>query len=60
MPLLPFARACRAGGHDVLIAGPPAVGSVAESAAVAFNAVAEAASERLARVGELLSGKPVM
>jgi UDP:flavonoid glycosyltransferase YjiC (YdhE family) len=60
LPLLPFARACRAGGHDVLIAGPPAVESVAESAGVAFDAVAEATPERLARVGELLSGKPVM
>jgi len=60
VPLLPFARACRDGGLDVLIAGPPPVQSVAERAGVAFHRVGEADPERLARVGELLSGKPTM
>src|SRR5512132_363846 len=60
LPLLPFACACRDAGLEVRIAGPPPVRSVAERAGVAFHRVAEADPERLARVGALLSGKPMM
>ena len=59
-PLLPFARACRDAGLDVLIAGPPPVESVADRAGVAFHPVAEANAERLARVRERLSGTRTM
>jgi UDP:flavonoid glycosyltransferase YjiC (YdhE family) len=60
LPLLPFARACRDAGLDVLIAGPPPVESVADRAGVAFHRVGEADPEHLSRVGEALSGKPTM
>ena len=60
VPLLPFARACRDAGLDVLIAGPPPVQAVADRAGVAFHRVGEADPEHLSRVGEALSGKPTM
>jgi UDP:flavonoid glycosyltransferase YjiC (YdhE family) len=35
-PLLPLARACRDAGHQVLVAGPPVLGSAVEREGVAF------------------------
>jgi UDP:flavonoid glycosyltransferase YjiC (YdhE family) len=38
-PLVPFAHACERAGHDVLIAGPPAVSTLADRAGLRFRAV---------------------
>lgn len=41
-PLIPFAQACRDAGHDVLVAGPPAVEELAHRAGLAHQPVAVA------------------
>jgi UDP:flavonoid glycosyltransferase YjiC (YdhE family) len=41
-PLVPFAHACRRAGHDVLVAGPPAVARLVARAGLPFHSVAEA------------------
>jgi UDP:flavonoid glycosyltransferase YjiC (YdhE family) len=41
-PLVPFAHACRKAGHDVLVAGPPAVATLVARSGLPFHAVAEA------------------
>jgi UDP:flavonoid glycosyltransferase YjiC (YdhE family) len=40
-PLVPFADACDRAGHDVLVAGPPAVAPLVARAGLAFHPVAE-------------------
>jgi UDP:flavonoid glycosyltransferase YjiC (YdhE family) len=55
-PLLPFAHACRDAGHDVLLAGPPPVGGLAEREGLAFAAVGQASPRRLADVRGRLEG----
>ena len=41
-PLVPFAHACRRAGHDVLVAGPPAVATLVARAGLSFVPVPEA------------------
>ena len=57
MPLLPFARAARAAGHDVLLAGPSPTAAVAASAGLGYAELAWPDDESLSvarrRVGEL-------
>jgi UDP:flavonoid glycosyltransferase YjiC (YdhE family) len=40
LPLMPFARAARRAGHDVLLAGPPPIAALAEREELAFHALA--------------------
>ena len=56
-PLVPFAQACRDAGHDVLVAGPPAVEELAGRAALAHQPVAAAEPERLADVRRMMAGR---
>ena len=56
-PLIPFAQTCRDAGHDVLVAGPPAVAELAYRAALPYEPVAAADPERLAHVGEMMAGR---
>ena len=56
-PLIPFAQACRDAGHEVLVAGPPAVAELAYRAALAYEPVAAADPERLADVGRMMAGR---
>jgi UDP:flavonoid glycosyltransferase YjiC (YdhE family) len=37
VPVLPFAHACRAAGHDVVLAGPPAVAPIAAREGIAYR-----------------------
>jgi UDP:flavonoid glycosyltransferase YjiC (YdhE family) len=41
-PLVPFAHACRRAGHDVLVAGPPAVATLVARAGLSYVPVPEA------------------
>lgn len=56
-PLIPFAQACRDAGHEVLVAGPPAIAETAYRAALVHEPVAPADPERLAEVGRMMSGR---
>ena len=56
-PLVPFAQACRDAGHDVLVAGPPAVAELAYRAALAYQPVAAADPQRLAEVSRMMAGR---
>ena len=59
-PLLPFAHAARAAGHDVLLAGPPALEALAVGEGLAFQPVGTADPRRLEHVNRLLRGRPFM
>ena len=56
-PLIAFAQACRDAGHEVLVAGPPAVEELAYRAALAYRPVTAADPERLAEVGRMMAGR---
>ncbi len=49
LPLIPFARACERAGHEVLVAGPPAVAAPARRAQLRFRALGEPSQEDVAR-----------
>jgi UDP:flavonoid glycosyltransferase YjiC (YdhE family) len=49
-PLLPFAGAVRRRGHDVLVAGPPALAAAVEAAGYRFWQVADPPADELAEV----------
>ncbi len=55
-PLLPFAHAYREAGHDVLVAGPPAIEPLTAREGLAYRPVGEASAERLALVQRGLDG----
>ena len=57
VPVIPFAQACRDAGHEVLVAGPPAVEELAYRAALAYQPVTAADPERLADVGRMMAGR---
>ena len=59
-PLLPFVHAARAAGHDVLLAGPPALEPVASAERIGFQPVGTADARRLEHVGRMLEGRPMM
>lgn len=46
-PVLPFAYACVRAGHEVLVAGPPRVASLAERAGLPFHALPEPPEDEL-------------
>lgn len=48
-PLVPFAEACRAAGHEVLVAGQAGAAPAARRAGLSFRALAEPHDEALAR-----------
>ena len=56
-PLIPFAQACRDVGHEVLVAGPPAVAEMVYRAALVHEPVAAADPARLAEVSRMMSGR---
>ena len=56
-PLVPFAQACRDAGHEVFVAGPPAVAELAYRAALPYQPIAGADPERLAEVGRMMAGR---
>ena len=53
-PLLPFVLAARDAGHEVLVAGPPAVGVAAERHGLAHHGIELAPPERYASVNSAL------
>jgi UDP-glucoronosyl and UDP-glucosyl transferase len=57
-PLMPFIRACAGAGHELLVAGPPRVGPLAERARLSFRAWAEPPQDQLAAVWEPVSSLP--
>jgi UDP-glucoronosyl and UDP-glucosyl transferase len=57
-PLLPFAYAGVRAGHEVLVAGPPQVASLAERAALPFRALPEPSEDELTAVWEPVFSLP--
>ena len=57
-PLVPFLRAARRRGDEVLTVGPPAVREMVESAGFPFRAGGEPSEERVAAIRELLPVVP--
>jgi UDP:flavonoid glycosyltransferase YjiC (YdhE family) len=49
-PLVPFIEACRRGGHEVLVAGPPPLAEVVERAGYPFRAGAAPPEDELGRL----------
>jgi UDP:flavonoid glycosyltransferase YjiC (YdhE family) len=60
MPLMPFARAARAAGHDVLLAGPPPIAALAEREGLDFHALAWPDDAALAQVRARLATRQGM
>jgi UDP:flavonoid glycosyltransferase YjiC (YdhE family) len=58
-PLVPLARACRRAGHEVLVAGPPALAPAVEAAGFAFWAVDDPPADALAAVWSSVPSLPL-
>ncbi|WCB92345.1 L-demethylnoviosyl transferase [Baekduia alba] len=60
MPLMPFARACRDAGHDVLLAGPHPIAEVAAREGLTYQRLPWPDEERLAAVRRLVAARQGM
>src|SRR4051794_28951916 len=57
-PLLPFLRAARRRGDDVLVVGPPALREMVKAAGLRFRAGGEPSEEQVAAIRERLPVVP--
>src|SRR4051812_50124724 len=55
MPLMPFARACKDAGHDVLLAGTPPIADVAAREGLDYQPVPWPDEDRLAAAQRLVA-----